>query len=123
MIQLPRDPSLPPMVFYYIPWFGSAAYYGQDPYKFFFECRDKVSQVRPPGRRLCSRPSRLNQADSQYGDLFSFKMMGRTMTVALGPKGNNLSLGGKVSQVSAEDAYTVCRPPLREEQNVLTYST
>jgi sterol 14-demethylase len=35
-------------------------------------------------------------------------MMGRTMTVALGPKGNNLSLGGKVSQVSAEDAYTVC---------------
>ena len=34
-------------------------------------------------------------------------MMGRTMTVALGPKGNNLSLGGKVSQVSAEDAYTV----------------
>lgn len=30
------------------------------------------------------------------------------MTVALGPKGNNLSLGGKVSQVSAEDAYTVC---------------
>jgi sterol 14-demethylase len=29
------------------------------------------------------------------------------MTVALGPKGNNLSLGGKVSQVSAEEAYTV----------------
>jgi len=47
------------------------------------------------------------KADDQYGDLFSFKMMGRTMTVALGPKGNNLSLGGKVSQVSAEDAYTV----------------
>jgi sterol 14-demethylase len=29
------------------------------------------------------------------------------MTVALGPKGNNLSLGGKVSHVSAEEAYTV----------------
>ena len=29
------------------------------------------------------------------------------MTVALGPKGNNLSLGGRVTQVSAEDAYTV----------------
>lgn len=29
------------------------------------------------------------------------------MTVALGTKGNNLSLGGKVSQVSAEEAYTV----------------
>jgi len=37
------------MVFYYIPWFGSAAYYGQDPYKFFFECRDKV-RSRPLGR-------------------------------------------------------------------------
>jgi hypothetical protein len=29
-------------VFHYIPWFGSAAYYGEDPYKFFFECREKV---------------------------------------------------------------------------------
>lgn len=29
------------------------------------------------------------------------------MTVALGPKGNNFILGGKVSQVSAEEAYTV----------------
>jgi sterol 14-demethylase len=101
------------MVFYYIPWFGSAAYYGQDPYKFFFECRDKVSQSRPLGRRVVVGPSALAcqvqiMTDSQYGDLFSFKMMGRTMTVALGPKGNNLSLGGKVSQVSAEDAYTVC---------------
>ena len=33
--------------------------------------------------------------------------MGREMTVALGPKGNNLILGGKLSQVSAEEAYTV----------------
>ena len=45
------------MVFYYIPWFGSAAYYGQDPYKFFFECREKVrndhmdsSSLRPTGQ-------------------------------------------------------------------------
>jgi sterol 14-demethylase len=39
--------------------------------------------------------------------VFTFILMGRRMTVALGPKGNNLSLGGKVSQVCAEDAYTV----------------
>jgi sterol 14-demethylase len=39
--------------------------------------------------------------------LFTFILMGRRITVALGPKGNNLSLGGKISQVSAEDAYTV----------------
>jgi hypothetical protein len=37
----------------------------------------------------------------------SFILLGRSITVALGPKGNNLSLGGKVSQVSAEEAYTV----------------
>lgn len=39
--------------------------------------------------------------------MFDFILLGRRVTVALGPKGNNLSLGGKTSQVSAEDAYTV----------------
>ncbi len=43
----------------------------------------------------------------QYGDLFTFILMGRKMTVALGPKGNNLILGGRLNQVSAEEAYTV----------------
>lgn len=88
------------MVFHYIPWFGSAAYYGQDPYKFLFECREKVSWILRAGlsRKL---------THAQYGEVFSFILLGRKMTVALGPKGNNLSLGGKVSQVSAEDAYTV----------------
>ncbi|WWC70417.1 uncharacterized protein I206_104368 [Kwoniella pini CBS 10737] len=87
-LALPRNKSLPPVVFHYIPWFGSAAYYGEDPYKFFFECRDK------------------------YGDVFSFILMGRKITVALGPKGNNLSLGGKTSQVRAEDAYTHLTTPV-----------
>ena len=32
------------------------------------------------------------------------------MTVALGPKGSNLVLGGKLSEVSAEEAYTVRTP-------------
>ncbi|WVQ82406.1 hypothetical protein IAT38_004534 [Cryptococcus sp. DSM 104549] len=85
---LPRNKALPPVVFHYIPWFGSAAYYGEDPYKFLFECRDK------------------------YGDLFTFILLGRRITVALGPKGNNLSLGGKISQVSAEDAYTHLTTPV-----------
>lgn len=75
-------------MFHYIPWFGSAAYYGMDPYKFMFECRDK------------------------YGDVFTFILLGRRMTVALGPKGNNLSLGGKTSHVSAEDAYTHLTTPV-----------
>lgn len=30
------------------------------------------------------------------------------MTVAIGPKGSNLILGGKLAEVSAEQAYTVC---------------
>ncbi|RSH81549.1 Lanosterol 14-alpha-demethylase [Saitozyma podzolica] len=87
-LVIPRGKNQPPLVFHYIPWFGSAAYYGEDPYKFFFECREK------------------------YGDVFSFILLGRSITVALGPKGNNLSLGGKVSQVSAEEAYTHLTTPV-----------
>jgi len=87
-LVVPRDPSLPPLVFHYIPWFGSAASYGMDPYKFMFECREK------------------------YGDLFTFILLGRRMTVALGPKGNNLILGGKLHQVSAEEAYTHLTTPV-----------
>jgi len=48
----------------------------------------------------------------QHGEVFTFVMLGRRMTVALGPKGNNLSLGGKISHVSAEDAYTHLTTPV-----------
>lgn len=88
-IQLaPQDKSKPPVVFHTFPWIGSAVTYGMDPYKFLFDCRDK------------------------YGDVFTFILLGRKMTVALGPKGNNLSLGGKTSHVSAEDAYTHLTTPV-----------
>jgi sterol 14alpha-demethylase len=43
----------------------------------------------------------------QYGDVFTFILLGRRVTVALGSKGNNFVLGGKAAQLSAEDAYTV----------------
>ncbi|KAG8893670.1 Lanosterol 14-alpha-demethylase, partial [Tulasnella sp. 403] len=82
-ILLPVDPTLPPVAFHWIPYFGSAAQYGHDPINFFFKCREK------------------------YGDVFTFILFGRRMTVALGPKGNNFILGGRLSQVSAEEAYTV----------------
>ena len=39
--------------------------------------------------------------------MFTFVLLGRRMTVALGPKGSNLILGGRLSEVSAEGAYTV----------------
>jgi hypothetical protein len=43
----------------------------------------------------------------QYGDVFTFTLLGRKVTVALGAKGNNFVLGGKSTAFSAEDAYTV----------------
>lgn len=43
-VCLPRDRTKPPVVFHWIPVFGSAATYGMNPVKFFRDCRD---QVRP----------------------------------------------------------------------------
>jgi sterol 14-demethylase len=36
------DRDKPPVVFHWLPLIGSTIYYGMDPYKFFFECREKV---------------------------------------------------------------------------------
>ena len=52
----------------------------------------------------------LTSSLSQHGNVFTFVLLGRRMTVALGPKGSNLILGGKLSEVSAEEAYTVRTP-------------
>ncbi|KIS68081.1 sterol 14 alpha-demethylase [Mycosarcoma maydis] len=78
----------PPVVFHFVPVIGSAIYYGIDPYKFFFECREK------------------------YGDVFTFVLLGRKITVALGPKGSNLVFNAKHQQVTAEDAYTHLTTPV-----------
>ncbi|KII85181.1 hypothetical protein PLICRDRAFT_94760 [Plicaturopsis crispa FD-325 SS-3] len=84
----PRDSSKPPVVFHWIPFFGSAAGYGDDPLNFFFSCREK------------------------YGDVFTFILFGRKVTVTLGAKGNNFVLGGKSTAFSAEDAYTHFTTPV-----------
>jgi len=58
----------------------------------------------------------------QYGNVFTFVLFGRRMTVALGPKGSNLILGGKLSEVSAEEAYTVrapCQPSVPASDSYL----
>jgi hypothetical protein len=39
--------------------------------------------------------------------VFTFVLLGKQVTVALGPKGNNFILGGKSIVFNAEDAYTV----------------
>ncbi|KAF8339763.1 cytochrome P450 [Cantharellus anzutake] len=76
------------MVFHWFPVIGSTITYGINPIQFFFECREK------------------------YGDVFSFVLAGRTVTVTLGAKGNNFVLGGKTSHISAEDVYTNLTTPV-----------
>lgn len=87
-LLLPRSKSAPPVVFHIFPVIGSTVSYGIDPYKFLFDNRKK------------------------YGDVFTYVMLGRKMTVALGPAGSNLVLNGKLSQVNAEEAYTHLTTPV-----------
>lgn len=77
-----------PLAFYWIPWVGSAVTYGMRPYEFFAECQEK------------------------YGDVFSFVLLGRVMTVCLGPKGHEFVLNAKLADVSAEAAYTHLTTPV-----------
>lgn len=39
-----KNPNEPPVVFHWIPFFGSTVTYGIDPYKFFFACQKKVQK-------------------------------------------------------------------------------
>ncbi|KAG1789006.1 cytochrome P450 [Suillus plorans] len=87
-LVVPQDPSLPPEVFHWIPFIGSFIAYSDDPLNFLFECREK------------------------YGDVFTFTLLGRKVTIALGVKGNNFVLGGKSTAFSAEDAYTHLTSPI-----------
>lgn len=77
-----------PLVFYWIPWFGSAIPYGMQPYEFFTDCQKK------------------------YGDVFAFVLLGRVMTVYLGPKGHEFVLNSKLADVSAEEAYRHLTTPV-----------
>ncbi|KAK0193812.1 lanosterol 14-alpha-demethylase [Armillaria mellea] len=85
---LPQDTSKPPVVFHWLPYIGSAIYYGNDPLNFFFSCRDK------------------------YGNVFTFILFGRRVTVALGAQGNDFVLGGKSIVFNAEDAYGALTIPI-----------
>ncbi|PPQ94479.1 hypothetical protein CVT25_001112 [Psilocybe cyanescens] len=87
-LVIPRRATDPPTIFHWLPFIGSAISYGNDPLNFFFECQKK------------------------YGDVFTFILLGRRVTVALGPKGNNFVLGGKSTVFNAEDAYTHLTTPV-----------
>lgn len=83
-----RNPHEPPVVFHWFPIIGSTIYYGIDPYKFFFECREK------------------------YGDVFTFILLGKKTTVCLGTKGNDFILNAKHKDVNAEDIYRPLTAPV-----------
>lgn len=76
---LPRDKSEPPTVFHWIPFVGNAVSYGTDPCNFYMQCRHK------------------------YGDIFTFVLFGRRMTVYLGVDGNDFILNGKLRDLNAEE--------------------
>lgn len=87
LLYLMRNDRVP-LVFHWIPWFGSAVGYGMQPYDFFERCRAK------------------------YGDVFAFVLLGRVMTVYLGPKGHEFVLNLKLQDVSAEEAYAHLTTPV-----------
>lgn len=43
--------------------------------------------------------------------MFTFPLIGKTVTVTLGPLGNNFVLNGKLAHVNAEMAYTNLTTP------------
>ncbi|KAA1081585.1 Lanosterol 14-alpha-demethylase [Puccinia graminis f. sp. tritici] len=87
-LAIPKDPTTPPVVFHLFPFIGSAVSYGIDPYAFLESCRKK------------------------YGNVFTFVLLNKKVTVALGLEGNALILNGKLSQVNAEEAYTALTTPV-----------
>lgn len=82
------DPNRPPVVFHWLPFFGSTIEYGIDPYRFFFKYRAK------------------------HGDCFTFIMLGKPTTVYLGAKGNNFILNGKHADLNAEQVYGKLTTPV-----------
>lgn len=82
------DRNAPPEVFHIVPFIGSTITYGMDPFQFFFACYHK------------------------YGDVFTFKLLGKTVTVCLGTKGNEFILNGKLKDVNAEEIYTGLTTPV-----------
>ncbi|KAI1121554.1 14-alpha sterol demethylase Cyp51A [Nemania abortiva] len=84
---LRRHPS-PPLVFHWVPFLGNAVCYGRDPVNFYQKCREK------------------------HGDVFTFVLLGKRMTVCLGRAGNEFVLGGRVQDVNAEDIYGPLTTPV-----------
>lgn len=48
----------------------------------------------------------------QYGDVFTFILLGKKTTVCLGTKGNDFILNGKLKDVNAEEIYSPLTTPV-----------
>jgi sterol 14alpha-demethylase len=48
----------------------------------------------------------------QHGDVFTFILLGRKVTVCVGIAGNEFILNGKLKDVCAEEVYTVLTTPV-----------
>ncbi|CCF32640.1 eburicol 14-alpha-demethylase [Colletotrichum higginsianum] len=83
-----KNSNEPPVVFHWFPFIGSTVIYGMDPPAFFKANREK------------------------YGDIFTFVLLGKKTTVAVGPQGNDFILNGKLKDVNAEEIYTVLTTPV-----------
>ena len=93
---LSKKDNEPPIVFSWLPIIGSTIEYGRDPYKFFFQCQKKVCMHLTSGE---------STDIVEYGDVFTFILIGRKHTVCLGPVGNNFVLGARHEDMSAADIY------------------
>jgi hypothetical protein len=100
-----KNPNEPPLVFHWVPIIGSTITYGIDPYKFFFACQKKVRLLHPgKGYFALTR--------KQYGNVFTFILLGEKMTVCLDTTGNNFILNGKLKDVNAEEIYSKLTTPV-----------
>ncbi|KAI2709045.1 hypothetical protein CBS147332_6104 [Penicillium roqueforti] len=52
------------------------------------------------------------ESRGNYGDVFTFVLLGKHTTVCLGAKGNNFVLNGKYSDLSAEEVYSLLTTPV-----------
>lgn len=48
----------------------------------------------------------------QYGDCFTFVLLGKKTTCYVGTQGNDFILNGKIRDVNAEEIYTVLTTPV-----------
>lgn len=109
-----KNPHEPPLVFHWFPFVGSTISYGIDPYKFFKSSRAKVRLPRSSSPIKISGIVSDSPARStpQYGDIFTFVLLGKRTTVYLGTKGNDFILNGKLRDVCAEEVYSPLTTPV-----------